>query len=76
MVLAVGLVALIPDDTPEIFALTLVINGVIGLLSVGRAIRLARTDPDPRWRQRQALLRFLLPAVAYSPGAWAPSLSS
>ena len=71
MALVVSLVALIPGDTPEIIAITLVIIGVTGALRVVRDALQARLDPDPEWRTHQALMRFLSPALAYGICLWA-----
>lgn len=71
MVLVVSLVALIPDETPVAIAITLGIVGTTGFLGVVRSVRRARTDPDPDWHTRHALLRFLSPALAYLVCLWA-----
>lgn len=71
MVLVVALVALIPGETPQAIAITLGIVGVTGLVRVANDARQARTDPDPRWRTRQSLLRFLSPTLAYAISVWA-----
>jgi hypothetical protein len=71
MVLVVALVALIPGETPEGIAWLLAIVGVIGILNVALAARRARTDPDPAWRSRHALMRFFSPALAYVCSLWA-----
>jgi hypothetical protein len=73
IVLVVALVALIPGDTPEVFAITLVFVGVTGLVRVARDARLARSDPDPEWRTHHALMHFLSPALAYGICLWAGS---
>ena len=71
MVLIVALIALIPGETPEAMAITLGLVGGTGLVRVARDARLARTDPDPRWKRGQALLRFLSPLLAYLLCLWA-----
>lgn len=71
MVLVVALVALIPGETPQAMAYTLVVVGATGLVRVASDARKARTDPNPEWRTRQALLRFLSPTLAYLLSLWA-----
>jgi hypothetical protein len=40
--------------------------GVTGIVRVASDVRQARPDPDPQWRTRQALLRFMSLAVGYA----------
>ena len=71
VVLAIGLVALIPDETGTTLAITLAILGGQGIVRLSLDLRLARRDPDPIWHGRQALLRFAAPAAAYVCCLWA-----
>jgi hypothetical protein len=40
--------------------------GVTGIVRVASHVRQTRPDSDPQWRTRQALLRFMSPAVGYA----------
>ena len=71
VLLAIALVALIPDETGRTLAITLAILGGQGVVRVGTDLRQARADPDPTWRGRQALSRFAAPAAAYACCLWA-----
>lgn len=65
IVLAIALTMLIPGQSPLGMGIPLLILGVHGIYRVIRDIREARSDPDPLWRNRQALTRFLAPGIAY-----------
>ena len=69
-VLVIALIALIPGDSPETIAITLLIVGVQGVVRVIFDLRRSRADPDPRWRGQAAMMRFLVPAVAYAICVW------
>ena len=71
MILTVALIALIPEQTVVSFAASLV---VIGALGVGRVVmdaRKTRTDPNPEWRRRSALMRFAAQLAGYLSCIWA-----
>jgi hypothetical protein len=70
IVLVIGLVALIPGDSPEPIIITLLIVGVQGIIRVVTDLRRSRADPDPRWRSQTALMRFFAPALAYVLCLW------
>jgi hypothetical protein len=70
IVLVIALVALIPDNSREAIAITLLIIGVQGVFRVITDLRRSRDDPDPRWTGRSALIRSLSPAIAYAMCWW------
>ena len=70
VVLVLGLIALIPDESPTPLVVTLAIVGLQGILRVGSDLRRARADPDPRWSSVGALSRFVAPTLAYLLCLW------
>ncbi len=71
VVLTVSLVALIPQLSVIALAATLLIVGGLGVIRVASDVRRTRTDPDPSWRQRSALMRFASPLAGYLCCLWA-----
>ncbi|HET7095123.1 MAG TPA: hypothetical protein VFI22_16650 [Thermomicrobiales bacterium] len=70
VVLVVGLIALIPDDSRNTLVITLAIVGAQGIVRVALDLRRARRDPDPRWSSAGALMRFVSPTIAYLLCLW------
>jgi hypothetical protein len=70
IVLVVALIALIPGDSRETIAITLLIVGLQGIIRVVTDLRRSRADTDPRWTGRSALIRSLSPAIAYAICLW------
>lgn len=70
IVLVLALVALIPGNSREAIVITLLVIGVQGVFRVVGDLRRSRTDPDPRWTGRSALIRSLSPAIAYAICLW------
>jgi hypothetical protein len=70
VVLVVGLIALIPDDSRTTLVITLGIVGVQGIVRVALDLRRARRDPDPHWSSLPALTRFVSPTIAYLLCLW------
>ena len=70
MVLAVALIALIPDTGPVGFGLPLLILGALGVARVVGDARRVRRDPAPEWHGRQALTRFASPLAGYAIALW------
>lgn len=65
VLLMIGIVGLVPDESGQGLMVTLIILGVQGLIRVANDLRLARTDPDPNWNGRHALFRIISPTLAY-----------
>jgi hypothetical protein len=63
--LFLGLIGLVPDAEGDTLAIGLLIIGGQGLVRLALDVRRVRADPDPRWSGRQALTRFISPALAY-----------
>ena len=70
VVLVIGLVALVPDESPTALVITLGVVGVQGVVRVGSDLRRARADPDPHWSGLRALTRFVSPVIAYLLCLW------
>jgi hypothetical protein len=72
VLLILGLIGLVPSNPRETLAIALVILGVQGVARVAIDIRRVRLDPDPdpQWRGRQALMRFVSPSIAYALCLW------
>ncbi|HEU5431022.1 MAG TPA: hypothetical protein VFU81_05130 [Thermomicrobiales bacterium] len=70
VVLVVGLIALVPDESRLTLVITLAIVGVQGIVRVALDLRRARRDPDPQWSSAPALIRFVSPTVAYLLCLW------
>jgi hypothetical protein len=72
VLLIIGLIGLVPTDPRETLTITLVILGVQGIARIAMDIRRVRADPDPdpQWRGRQALMRFVSPSIAYVLCLW------
>jgi hypothetical protein len=75
IVLAIALVALIPDISPTGFAIPLAIFGIQGIYRVVTDFRTAYQDPNPIWHGRIILARFGTPAIAYGILIWSAFLS-
>ena len=71
VILTVSLIALIPDLSVTAIVATLVVVGVLGVGRVASDVRRMRTDPDPEWRRRSALMRFASPLAGYLCCLWA-----
>lgn len=69
-VLVLAMVAQMPGISARTFAVVLAFLGLEGLLRVGHDVRQARRDPDPHWASVRALLRYLLPTLAYGITVW------
>jgi hypothetical protein len=65
VVLAIAFCALIPDQGELGMGIPLVVLGAQGAYRVVHDVREARRDPDPLWRDMQALTRFAAPGIAY-----------
>jgi hypothetical protein len=70
VLLVISHIALIPDDTAQTLAITLVIVRVHGVLRVKVDLRRARRDPDPQWRALESLTRYVSPTLAYAICRW------
>ncbi len=70
VVLVVGLIALIPDDSRMTLVITLAIVGVQGIIRVALDLRQTIRDPDPHWSGLPALTRFVSPTIAYLLCLW------
>ncbi|HEU0114670.1 MAG TPA: hypothetical protein VFQ80_08335, partial [Thermomicrobiales bacterium] len=71
MILTVALIALIPEQSVISFAATLIVIGVLGVARVVSDARRTRTDPNPDWQRRSALMRFAAPLAGYLSCIWA-----
>ena len=76
MVLLIAMVAVMPDHDASSVLWTLLVVGGTGVLSLAQAVRGTRTDPDPAWRLRNAILRFLSPIIGYAAALWAAYLAT
>ena len=70
MVLAVALVALVPDVGPVGFGLPLLILGGWGVARIVGDARRVRRDPAPEWHGRRVLGRFAAPLAGYAVTLW------
>ena len=70
VLLVIALIALVPDETAQPLAVTLLIVGGQGLVRVVLDLGRARREHDPHWRLPQALARSVWPAVAYALCLW------
>ena len=70
VVLVVGLIALIPDDSRMTLVITLAIVGIQGVVRVALDLRMTLRDPDPNWSGLPALMRFVSPTIAYLLCLW------
>ena len=70
VLLVLGIIGLVPDDDGQTLMITLIILGLTGLVRVALDLRQVRTDPDPRWRGRHAVLGAVSPALAYLTCLW------
>lgn len=75
MVLLLAMIAVLPGREASILAITLAIVGLTGLVALARSTWSVRTDPDPQWRLRRTVWRFLSPASAYLICLWAAELA-
>lgn len=70
VLLIIGIVGLVPDNSGQELMVTLIIIGIQGLIRIAYDLRLARTDPDPNWSGRHAVFRVISPALAYLTCLW------
>ncbi len=70
MVLAVALVALVPDTGPVGFGLPLLMLGGWRVAGVVGDARRVRRDPAPEWRGQLVLTRFAGPLAGYAATLW------
>ncbi|HEX5498416.1 MAG TPA: hypothetical protein VFX03_04280 [Thermomicrobiales bacterium] len=71
MVLTVALLALTPEQSIVSFTVTLLVIGGLGVARVVSDARRTRTDPNPEWQRRSALIRFAAPLAGYLSCIWA-----
>lgn len=76
MVLTLSLIAIIPHDSAVTVVIALIIIALTGLVAVGQGMWSVRRDPNPAWRLRRAIPRFLAPAAAYGICLWAAYLAA
>ncbi|MCC7025175.1 MAG: hypothetical protein IT338_20245 [Thermomicrobiales bacterium] len=70
VLLLIGLMGLVPDDSGTALMITLVIVGAQGLLRVTTDLRKVRHDPDPHWRGNRAVGLVISPTLAYATCLW------
>ena len=70
IILVIAVVALIPEPSADVLAITLLVVGVQGVLLVGRDLYRTLTDADREWSRLRTLSRHAAPAVAYAFALW------
>lgn len=75
MLLSFSLIALIPATGPIGFGAPLAILGTMSLVQTARAAIGVRADPDPRWRGRSGVSRFLPSLLGYGICVWVGNAS-
>ncbi len=65
IVLVIALICLIPHQSSETLGVTLLLISLFDLMRAAHRFRTVQDDPDPVWRSRTGLMRFVLPATAH-----------